>query len=132
MTQDKYIERGLKRMPSIQNAIHWLNRRSSRVFESLTGETPASQPRPALPTSEDASPNSSRLITYARTTTTSPRLDVHISTSPIDWFTPAHPRPEPAPQTSGRFDPPLPLTHCDLAGITRPTEGELARVALRQ
>lgn len=126
----------LKRKPSLQKCVEWLAKRKS--FASLVEKTAmaSSNKRATSPIREDtfpspdaASPSSTRRASPAPTTqepsrvaqhstpsraatTPPPKIDVHISTSPIDWYSPILPPPKPAAAADSRDrgGRPLPLS----------------------
>ncbi|KAK1832580.1 hypothetical protein QBC39DRAFT_329807 [Podospora conica] len=134
MAPEDQPQRRLKKRPSLQNCLEWLSRR--RSFASLMGETTlaASQgrattpiPEGDVPTEEDTSSNSARPVcgTTPRAATPPPKLDVPISTSPIDWWSPTIPpsKPAAAPTTP---PPPKPAAHRRATFVQYMTEEGLA------
>lgn len=125
----------LKRKPSLQKCVEWLTKRKS--FASLVEKTamasshkratspiredtfpcPAnaspSPTKPASPTATTQGPSRmAQPSTPSRATTPPPKIDVHISTSPIDWYSPVLPPPKPAAAANSRDrgSRPLPLS----------------------
>lgn len=138
----------LKRKPSLQKCVEWLTKRKS--FASLVEKTamasshkratspiredtfpcPAdASPSPTKPTSPTATTQGPSRVAQpsipSRATTPPPKIDVHISISPIDWYSPVLPPPKPAAAANShdRGGRPLPLS------ITKEELAALASVA---
>lgn len=135
MANEHDAGKSLKRKPSLQKCVEWLTKRKS--FASLVEKTATASshkratspirehtfpcqveasPSPTKPASPTAAtqeqPRMAQPSTPSRATTPPPKIDVHISTSPIDWNSPVLPPPKPAAaaDTSTRGGRPLPLS----------------------
>lgn len=126
--------KSLKRKPSLQKCVEWLTKRKS--FATLVEKTAmaSSHKRATSPIREhtfpcpvDASPSPTKSASPtatirgpsrmaqpsipSRAATPPPKIDVHISTSPIDWYSSVLPPPKPAAaETRYRGGRPLPLS----------------------
>lgn len=134
MANEHDAGKSLKRKPSLQKCVEWLTKRKS--FATLVEKTAMASshkratspirehtfpcpvdasPSPTKPASPTATiPGPSRMAQPSipsRAATPPPKIDVHISTSPIDWYSWVLPPPKPAAaDTRDRGGRPLPLS----------------------